>query len=174
MALAEYEHIWSSDYWDIYLKRVGEKIQIIRYSPLDYEYMEDYINDNHDIRGEWQDDVWNWNTEMGYDEWREEYEYRYDDYFAFDSETGEYYDDNDDDTTRDYFYTDRDSKEDVVEMVMGTFEDNYEGWSFSRTTGMDDARMRNIIRQYYDECVVYSKDREEAQKPHWNVFNYYK
>lgn len=172
--MTDYEKIWYSDYGDIYLKRVGEKIQLIRYTPLEYGYMEDYINDNHDVRQEWQDDVWNWNTEAWFDEWREDYEYPYDDYFAYDSDTGEYYSDDDDDTRRDYFYTDTHTKEEVIENVMNEFEDDYQGWSFERATGMNDRWFRELVWQYYNACRTYAKEREEANKPHWNVFNYYK
>lgn len=172
--MADYEKIWYSDYGDVYIKRVGEKIELIRFTPLDYEYMEDYIRDNHDIRGEWQEDVWNWNTEMGYDDRVADYEYPYDDYFSYDSETDQYYEDGDDNTTWDYIYVNDFTKEQVIERTMNLFEENYEEyWNFERAD-INELQLRNIIGDYYDKCKQCIQEREEARKPHWNVFNYYK
>ena len=154
--MADYKKIWYSDYGDVYIKRVGEKIELIRFTPLDYEYMENYINENNDIRGEWQEDVWNWNTEMWFDEWRDDYEYPYGDYFAYDSDTDEYYDDSSDDTTRNYFYVDTYTKEQVIESVIDEFEESYNYWNFERAD-INELQLRNIIGDYYDKCKQYNK-----------------
>lgn len=172
--MTDYEKIWYSDYGDIWLKRVWNRIMLKRYTPLEYQYMEDHIRDNHDIRWEWQDDVWNWNTEEWYDDWLQNYEYPYEDYFCYDSDTEEYYDEDDNDTMRDYFYTDTYTKEQVIENVIDQFEENYQDWNFEWATNIDDRRLRELVWQYYDCCKTYEKEREEANKPHWNVFNYYK
>ena len=171
--MADYEKIWYSDYGDIFLKVVWERIMLKRYTALDYEYMEDYIRDNHNIREEWQDDVWNWNTEDWYDDWLQDYEYPYDDYFAYDNDTDEYYDEDSDDTMRDYFYVDTHTKDEVIESIMNKFEENYNYWNFERAI-RDEWQLRILIGEYYDKCKQNIKEREERNKPHWNVFNYYK
>ena len=170
----EYERLGTSDYGDIYLKRCGWRIVLKRFSPLDCGYMEDYINENHDIRGEWQEDVWNWNTEQGFDEWREDYSYEYSEYFSYDNETDEYYDEDSSDTLRDYFYPERASKEEIISQVMEYFDNDYSSGNFEMDSDMDWQRIRELIGEYYDKCKQYLKELEESKKPHWNVFNYYK
>ena len=160
--------------WEIYLKRIEDRLMLKRYTPLDYDYMQEYIDNNVDLLGEWQEDVYHWNTEQGYDEWREDYEYRYDDYFTDDSDTGEYYDENDWDMTRDWFYTtDTTNKEDFIERVMDTFNEEYYRWNYERIEMTED-RLRHIVWQYYDDCFKYKEELAERNKPHWKVFNYYK
>lgn len=167
--------IGSTDYWDVLLKRMGDKIMLKRYHPLDYGYMQQYIDDNIDMLSEWQNDVYHWNTEQGYDEWRENYEYEYSDYFRYDSEEDEYYDEDDSDTTWDYFYPSRENdKETIVDLVMDYFHNDYQVWNFDWYADMNEQVIREKIGQYYDECVQYTKELEEKRKPHWNAFSYYK
>lgn len=166
--------IGSTDCWDVYLKRMGDRIVLKRYHPLDYEYMQQYIDENVDILGERQSDVYNWRTESGYDEWRQDYEYQYWDYFRYDTEAEEYFNDDDSDTTWDDFYPEAHSREDIIEMAVGCFDENYLVWNFEWVAGMNEQVMREKIGQYYDECMQYLKELEEKRKPHWNVFNYYK
>lgn len=161
-----------SDYWDIWLKIMGDKMELKMVNPLDYEYMEEYIDNNSDLLSEWQDDAYHWNTELGYDEWRENYEYRYEDYFTYDGELDVYYDENDSDCTWDYFYPTEYSKEEILDKVLTVFEDTYNGWHFEYA--ITDTEFRNKIWEYYDECIKYKEEQEEKRKPHWNVFNYYK
>lgn len=165
--------IWYSDYGDIWLKKAGDRIMLKRYTAVDYEFMEDYIRENHDILWEWQNEAYNWNTEMWYDEWLQDYEYPYDDYFCYDSDTEEYYNDDDSDTMRDYFYVDGYTKEEVIENLIDRFDNDYVTWNFE-WANMDETQMRRIIWEYYDDCMKRVTEREEARKPHWNVFNYYK
>lgn len=162
-----------SDYGDVYLKRCGNTIYLKRYTPVDYEYMEDYIDDNHDMRWEWQEDVWNWNTESGYDERRQNYEYDYDEYFCYDSDTDEYYDEWDNDFLLYNWGINWRTREEMIDTIMESFEDDFDTWGFEYSS-MNDNRFREIIWEYYDECVAWEEERIEAQKPHWNAFNYYK
>lgn len=174
MSSRNYIHIGSSDMWEIYLKRIEDRLMLKRYTPVDYDYMQEYIDNNVDLLSEWQEDVYHWNTEDWYDEWREHYEYRYEDYFTYDSDTDEYYDDNDWDMTRDWFYTtDNTNKEDFIERVMDTFNEEYYRWNYERIEMTED-RLRDIVWQYYDDCFKYKEELKERNKPHWKVFNYYK
>lgn len=144
-----------------------------RFTPLDGDYMRDYIDENVDLLWERQNDVYNWWTEQGYDEWREDYEYEYDNYFTYDWDMDEYYDENDNDMTWDWFQTRDYSKEDVINRVMDAFEDEYNAWGFERA-GIDEAQLRQKIGEYYDNCRAYDEEIEEKKKPHWNAFSYYK
>ena len=168
-----YEKIGYSDYGDIYIKRMGDKIVLKRITPLDYDYMRNYIDENADLLSEWQDDVYHWNTELGYEEWRDNYEYDYSEYFQHDSETDDYYDENETGTTWDYFYTDRARKELTIENAMECFDDEYSTWNFE-WADMNEQQLREKIGQYYDECIQYRNEIEERRKPHWNAFKYYK
>lgn len=161
-----------SDYWDIWLKVMGDKIELLMANPLDYEYMEEYIDNNSDLLGEWQNDAYHWRTELGYDERRQNYEYQYSDYFNYDSELDIYYDENDSDCTWDYFYPTEYSKEEILERVLDVFEDTYNGWHFEWV--ITNTEFRNKIGEYYDECIKYKEEQEEKKKPHWNAFSYYK
>ena len=174
MATQNCKRLWCSDYGDVWLKRVGEKIYLMRYTPLDYEYMEEYISDRVDFRSEWQEDVWNWNTEDWYETWRDNYSYDYDEYFNWDSETGEYYQEDDDNTLWDSFITHQIPKDEVVNRIMEYFDDDYSRWDFTRASDMDRVAMRNLVSEYYDNCIEKRRQMDEARKPHWNAFNYYK
>lgn len=165
--------IGSTDYWDVYLERAWDKIMLKRYRPLSYEYMEEYINENVDTLSERQDDVYNWHTELGYDEWMQNYEYQYWDYFRYDDAAGEYYDD-DSDVEWDNFYPKDGSRERIIEMAVDYFNDDYQSWNFEWEAGINEQVLRVKIWEYYDECQNYMKELEEKRKPHWNVFNYYK
>jgi hypothetical protein len=37
---------------------MGDKIELKRMTALDYEYMEEYIDNNTDLLAEWQDDAY--------------------------------------------------------------------------------------------------------------------
>ena len=171
---SRYTRIGYSDYGDIYLKRIGERVILKRYTPLDYEYMEEYIRDNHDLRWEWQDDVWNWNTEQGFDERMQDYEYDYDSEFTYDSDTDEYYNEYDDETMYESWYSSELDKEDLIERAMEYFGDELNDSSLTFVDITNENQLRVLIWEYYDECIAWSKEREERNKPHWNVFNYYK
>lgn len=174
MSSRNYVRIGSSDMWEIYLKRIEDRLMLKRYTPVDYDYMQEYIDNNVDLLDEWREDVSNWYTEDWYDEWREHYEYHYDDYFTYDSDLDEYYDENDWDMTRDWFYTtDTTNKEDFIERVMDTFNEEYFRWNYERIEMTED-RLREIVWQYYDDCFKYKEELKERNKPHWKVFNYYK
>lgn len=161
-----------SDYWDIWLKRIGDRIALKRITPLDYEYMEEYIDNNCDLLSEWQDDAYNWHTELGYDERRQNYEYRYDDWFSYDSDLDTYYDNNDNNYTYDYFYPTDHSKEDIINIVVDTFDDDYNVWNFEEEINLDS--FRETVWRFYDDCIKYREELEENKKPHWSAFNYYK
>ena len=169
----DYIKVGYSDYGDVLLKRMEDRIMLKRYSPLDYDYMQEYIDENSDLLSEWQDDAYNWRTELGYDDWRENYEYRYEDWFTYDSETDEYYDENDSNMTWDWFYLSDFTKDRVIEQVMDVFYEEYQQWNFE-WADINDQQLREKIGQYYDDCKQYKIELEERSKPHWNVFNYYK
>lgn len=168
-----YIKIWDSDMGNIYLKRIDNRLMLKRYTPLDYDYMNEYIENNADILGERQRAAYDWDTELGYDDWRENYEYDYWNWFTCDSDTDDYYDENDWDMIRDWFYTETYTKEQVIQNVIDCFNDTYYYWNFE-WDNIDEARFRQIIWEYYDECKLYKEQLEMAKKPHWNVFKYYK
>lgn len=163
-----------SDYWDIWLKRSWDAIEIERYHPLDYDYMEEYIDNNTDLLSEWQDAVYHWNTEESFSEWRQDYEYPYEDYFNYNSDTDEYYDENDSDYEYTYFYANGD-KDAVVQQVIDEFDDTFLSWGFEFSWDIHNyGELRDEIERLYDDCKEYEKEKEEAKKPHRDVFSYYK
>lgn len=166
--------IWFSDYGDIYLKRIQDRIQLKRYTPLDNDYMNEYCADNVDVFAEWQEDVANWNTEDWYESYRDSYEYDYDAYFSWDSDNEEWYDWEADDMTWDYIDTRNHTKQEVIDMVLETFDENYYYWNFQWESGLTREALASMVAQLYDNCEEYAKDIEESKKPHWNVFSYYK
>lgn len=172
--------LWNSNYWDVYLRRVNETIKLIRIFPLDYESMEEYIDNNHDIYAERQDAVYHWNTRDGYDEWRQDYSYNYDDYFCYDGDADVYYDDNDDCYTYDYIRTwsaetnDFRARGVVVQETVNAFNSDYLDGNFSYAQWMNDTVLLEKIGELYDNCVKFREYEEERRKPHWNVFSYYK
>lgn len=165
--------IGSSDYGSVWLKRVGANIYLKRYHPKEYSDMEEYIRETHDTLSEWQSDAYNWHTEQSYEEWMQDYDYRYEDYFEYDSDTDEYYDYDDSDTLICYWYCCDRPKNELIDIVVSWFNDDYDNWEFE-FYNFDDYSFMELIWRYYDECVAYEKQIEEAKKPHWNVFNYYK
>lgn len=170
---SSYVQIGYSDYGDIYLKRQWDRIILKRINPLDYEYMDDYIRDNHDIRWEWQDDVYNWHTEQSYDEWLDDYEYPYWDFFTWDSDADAYYDDYSDDSLFDAWYVQGRDRETTIEWILDKFSE-YEDWDFNYVDWNNHNRLRELVAQYFDEAVEYIEWQEEQKKPHWNAFSYYK
>ena len=172
--------LWNSNYWDVYLRRLNETIKLVRIFPLDYEYMEEFIDNNHDIYAERQDEVYHWNTRDGYDDWRSDYDYPYGDYFCYEGDADVYYDDNDDSYTYDYIRTrsaetnDFRAKGVVVQAVVDIFNGNFLDGNFSYAQWMNDTVLLEKIGELYDNCVKFRKYEEERRKPHWNVFNYYK
>ena len=166
--------VWYSDYGTIYLKRVDDRLMLKRFTPVDYDYMQEYIDNNCDLFSEWQEAVANWETESGYDSWREDYSYDYGNRFTQDNGTDEYYDDNDSDMTWDWFYTNEYDKETTIERVMQIWNSDYFCWSFEWADRFDEHRFEQIIWELYDDCVEYRRQLEESRKPHWNVFKYYK
>lgn len=163
-----------SDYGDIILKRNWKEIEIERYHPLDYDYMDEYIDNNIDLLSEWQDAVYHWNTEESFNEWRQDYEYPYDDYFNYNGDTDEYYNENDGDYTYDYFCAVTTPKDVLIQQFIETFEDSYDDWNFERgeIRGYND--LRETLSRFYDQCLEWQAEKEESQKPHWKAFSYYK
>lgn len=166
--------IGSWDYWEVYLKRVWDSIYLKRVVALDYADMDEYIRDNHDILSEWQQEVYNWNTTDSYDDWLQDYEYPYGDYYEWDSDLNFYYDWDADDTLVYHWGTLNYTKEEMIERVINDFCDDFEDGYFEYSNGINDNRFRQLVGEYYDECVAYRQEREEARKPHWNCFSYYK
>ena len=163
-----------SDYWDIWLKRSWDAIELERYHPLDYEYMEDYINDRTDTLDAWRDDVYNWNTTQSYDDWLSDYEYPYEDYFNYNSDTDESYDENDSDYEYTYYYAHSD-KDVIIQQVIEEFDENFAEWHFEFGWDIHNyGELRDEIARLYDDCKEYEKQRDEAKKPHRDVFSYYK
>ncbi len=166
--------IGASDYGVVYLERSGDRLKLIRYNPLDYEYMDDYMSDRVDIMSEWRDAVYNGDTEDSYEEYRNNYSYDYDDYFSYDSDTGEYYEEDEDWMTWDWFPSVAFTKEQVIERVIDYFDDGYMDWNFEWAEWMNENVFREKIGEVYDICREYLKQQEEAKKPHWKAFSYYK
>lgn len=165
--------IWYSDYGDVWLKRERNKIQLKRFTPLDYDYMQEYIDENVDMLSEWQEAAYHGETEDSYEYWRENYDYSYWDYFSYDQDGDCYYNEDDNDMTWDWFDTDHD-KDYVIEDVMWILNDDYIDWTGFTWDSMNENRFREIVGQYYDECKEFEKYMEEQRKPHWNAFSYYK
>lgn len=164
-----------SDYWDVWLERSGSRLVLERYTPLDYEYMEDYIRDNCDLLGEWQDAVYHWRTEQWYDDWLSDYEYRYEDHFSYNGTTDEYYDEYSSDYEYYTFEISHNTREEMLQNVIDSFNDDFNHWHFEYGW---DIRAFNELREHilrmYDEWKEWDKEREERAKPHWQVFSYYK
>lgn len=173
MGSVEIIKVGYSDYWDIWLKRIGDRIQLKRVTPLDYDYMQEYIDNNVDLLSEWQEDAYNWRTELGYDERRQDYEYRYDDWFNYDGDLDTYYDENDSYYTYDYFYPTEREKDELIDLVVDVFDDEYNAWNFEMAEINLDS-FRETVWRFYDDCVKYKEEQEEKKKPHWSAFNYYK
>lgn len=174
MRSSEYKVIGNTDYYGVYLIREWEYITLKRMTEKSYEEMEDYIRENGDLESEWRDSVYNWHTEQWFDSWLEDYDYYYWDYFQYDSAVDIYYDENDDDYMCDDFIACRfDIKEECIDAVMECFDEYY------NTRNLDFAdityeQLRDKIGEYYDNAMAYHKEREEADKPHWRAFSYYK
>lgn len=166
--------IGTSDYGNVYLERSGDRLKLIRYNPLDYEYMDEYMSDRVDILSEWREAVYNGDTEDSYEEFRDGYSYDYGYYFQYDGDTGEYYEEDEDWMTWDWFPTMGFTREQVIERVLSKFDEEYMYWDFGREEWMNDNVFREKIGEVYDICKEYLKQQEEAKKPHWNVFSYYK
>lgn len=169
MSCSDCFFIGNTDYGNIYLKRLPSRLMLKRFRPLDDEYMQEYIDNNADMLGEWQSDAYHWRTELGYDEWRENYDYEYSNWFTYDGETDTYYDENDSDTTYDNFYPKEYSKEQIVDLIIDCFNDDYYDSSFE---GVNVQQLREKIGQFYDECLQYEKELADRNKPH--CFYYYK
>jgi hypothetical protein len=60
-----------------------------------------------------------------------------------------------------------------VNEVMDYF-DEYYNTSDLEFADIQYNELRDKISEYYDKVVAYEKEREEASKPHWNAFSYYK
>lgn len=168
------EKIGSSDYWEIYLKRDRDRIELLRYNPLNYEDMEDYINNQISICDEWREAVYNWHTEESFDSRAQNYDYQYEDYFTFDSDTCDYYDEDWDDTLRETKSIDYYSLDEMVDIMMDAFDNDYYTGHFEYEDYMDRATLESLIKSYYKECEDYQEWIKEQRKPHWNAFSYYK
>lgn len=165
--------VWYTDYGDVVLKRCGDRLYLKKYTPLDYEWMEEYIRDNHDTLWERQESVYNWHTQDSYNDRISEYEYPYDDYFEYDSETEEYYDSDDGDYSEDYWnLREFDNEDDCLAQILEMFDDGYNTWNFEYAHNQND--FWDKIRKFYEDAVEYKAEQEERAKPHWQVFNYYK
>ena len=171
---SKYIQIGSSDYWEIYLKRVGQLVYLKRITALDYADMEEYIRENHDILSEWQQEAYNGNTELWYEEWMQDYEYPYDEYYDRDGDIEVYYDGYSDDTMIFHWNVEDYGKADLIERIMDDFTGDLDTDGFEYSHWINDAVLRQTIWEYIDECVAYIEEREEAQKPHRNAFSYYK
>lgn len=169
----EFLVIGETDYYAVYLIREWSYITLKRMTAKTYEEMEEYIRENGDLGSEWRDAVYNWNTEEWFDSWIESYDnYWY--YYQYDNVVDIYYDEDDSDYMCDDFNIHScPTKEEYIDNVMGCFDEYY------NTSNLEFAdiwynELRDNISEYYDKVVAYEKEREEASKPHWNVFNYYK
>ncbi len=174
MSGQEYLVIGSTDYYAVYLIREWSYITLKRMTEESYEAMEEYIRDNWDLESEWRDAVYNWNTEQWFDSWLADYDYYYWDYFQYDNVVDIYYDEQDNDYLCDDFNIhSRGNKEDYINEIMDYF-DGYYNTSDLEFADIQYDQSRDKVSEYYDKVVAYEKEREEASKPHWKAFSYYK
>lgn len=175
MYSSECVKVGETDIGTVYIKRIRDYVQLKRYTMLDDDYMVDYIDSNSDLLSQWQDDAYHWRTEDSFDKWRQDYDYCYSDFFTYDSDTDEYYDEDDSDYMRDNFNPDNfESKEELIDRLMEYFNDEYNRWNLSWEEIRNEDELRNMAGLLYDNCIKYREEEEERRKPHWNVFNYYK
>ena len=174
MSGQEFLVIGNTDYYCVYLIREWDYITLKRMAEKTYEEMEEYIRDNWDLESEWRDAVYHWDTEEWFDSWLEGYDYYYWDYFQYDNVVDIYYDEQDDDYLCDDFNIhSRTNKEDYINEVMDYFDEYYNTSNLVFADIQYD-QLRDKISEYYDKIVAYEKEREEASKPHWKAFSYYK
>lgn len=153
----------------IYLYATRNQIIFKAFTPVSYEDMEEHIRDRVDFESEWREDVVNWYTTASLDEWEEDYEYRYEDYFEYDSDTDQYYQEEDS------IYMSKDINYHCAEDILTEIQDELDGMHWFRwAENMDNAVLGEKIAEYYNECEKWQEEREEARKPHWEAFSYYK
>lgn len=173
MSGQEYLVIGSTDYYAVYLIREWSYITLKRMAEKTYEEMEYFIRDNWDLESEWRDAVYYWHTEEWFDDWLDNYDYCYWDYYEYDSAVGIYYSEDDDYSCDDFNVGRRENKEDCVNDIMDCFDEDYNTSNLEFADIQYD-ELRDKISEYYDKVIAYEKDREEASKPHWRAFSYYK
>lgn len=174
MSGQEYLVIGNTHNYSVCLIRDWSYISLKRMTEKTYEEMEEYIRDNADLESEWRDAVYNWNTEQWFDSWLEDYDYYYWDYFDYDNVVDIYYSADDDDYMCDDFNIHSyDNKEDYVNEIMDCFDEYYNS-SNLEFSDIWYNELRDKISEYYDKVVAYENEREEASKPHWKAFIYYK
>ena len=165
-----------NDWYNMFLIREGEYITLKYVYEETYETMEDYIRDRVDLEDEWRDDVYNGHTTQSYEDWVSDYEFQYWDYFNYDGVLDIYYDEDSDYYRVDDFYcgAGSESREDMIDKIMETFESDYDYNGLNWDNGMTLAILRDKVAQFYDDTQEYIKEREESRKPHWKAFSYYK
>lgn len=166
--------IGSSNLWQIYLERVEHRIYIKRRLEVNYETMEDYIDNQEDKHSQWQDDVRNGRTDDSYEEWLNDYEYPYSDYYCYDHYLDIYYDENDESNTHDSIDCRYNGEDLAVENLMNDFHSYYDGDNFEFENGMNEDIMEEKIRQMYKDYFIWKEEQDRLSKPHWNAFDYYK
>lgn len=173
MSGQEFLVIGNTDYYSVYLIREWDYITLKRMTEKTYEEMEEYIRDSWDLESEWRNDVYYWNTEEWFDSWLNDYSYDYWNYYEYDNVVDIYYSEDDDYLCDDFRVDEYSDKEWFIDNVMEYFDEYY----YTNNLEFSDIwynELRDKISEYYDKIITYKKEREEAKKPHWNVFNYYK
>lgn len=173
MSGQEYLVIGNTDYYSVYLIREWSYITLKRMTEKTYEEMEEYIRENWDLESEWRDAVYHWNTEEWFDDWLTDYDYYYWDYYEYDNVVDIYYSEDDDYLCDDFNIHSRENKEDYINEILDCF-DEYYNTSNLEFADIQYDQLRDKISEYYDKVVAYDKEREEASKPHWQAFSYYK
>ena len=173
MSSQEYLVIGNTDYYGVYLIRDWSYITLKRMTEKTYEEMEEYIRENGDLESEWRDAVYHWNTEDWFDDWLTDYDYYYWDYYEYDNVVDIYYSEDDDYLCDDFSIHSRENKEDYIDEIMDYFDEYYNTNNLEFADIQYD-QLRDKISEYYDKIIAYEKEKEEASKPHWRAFSYYK
>lgn len=173
MSSQEYLVIGLNSYSSVYLIREWSYITLKRMTEKTYDEMEEYIRNSWDLESEWRDDVSNGNTTQGFDSWLEDYEYEYSNYFQYDSVVDIYYDEDDDYCCDDFYIDESKDRQETIDYIMDAFDNYYNSRNMDwQDITYDDLRVK--VGEYYDKILAFQKEREEARKPHWSVFSYYK
>lgn len=170
------------DEGNIYLMRIWTALFLERVDILDEQYLRDYVDDHADFKSDWQDAVYNWYTESGYDEWVEDIDYDsyFDNYFSYSSELCGWYDEYADGYLSDRLFVsdfinwEEIDKQGLIERLISYFDIDYQHHNFEFRNGVNEQVLRSKMWEFFDECVEYNKQQEESRKPHYDTFNYYK
>lgn len=169
-------NIGSTDYWNGYIVLHRNKVTFLRVTAMDYCDMEEAIRDSWRPAEDWREEVSEWYTDVGLEEYLEDYEYDYEWYwYEYVGELDLYYNPDDDDNYYDYWVAANYERGTFIDRLMEVFDE--ELWndnSFEWASWMDYQSLMNKLWEFYDRAIEADKEIAMKNKPHWNVFNYYK